>query len=68
MRQGDYPGLSWIQCNYKGPYKAITDGSMGQKQKRDVIMEAKLRVMSFENGGRGHSQGIQVALRSWKLH
>ena len=41
---------------------------MGQKQKRDVIMEAKLRVMSFENGGRGHSQGIQVALRSWKLH
>ena len=41
---------------------------MGQKQKRDVIAEAKLRVMSFENGRRGHNKGIQAALRSWKLH
>ena len=60
----DYPGLS---CEPNVIIKVLIRGRQeGQSEREDVTLKAAIGVMDFEDGGRGHSQGMQLASKSRK--
>lgn len=66
LRDGDSPGLSGQdQCNRQGPYKKEAGGS--ETETGDVMTEAEVGLMTFEDGGEGAmSKNVQAASRSQK--
>ena len=52
LRWGNSAGLSsWIHCNHSSPDKQDAGGI---RRDSDIIMEAEIVGMHFENGGRDH--------------